>query len=170
MERLRLRFEWCSEAEGALKSDFRHLFQNLDGKSTGPKSLRKPIGEKLSGCGKCPVTGSKSIDYQMPIIDRSILKVHFKLRNGEKCLLICVQRQERQNFVQQRSANIRGRGRLVVRSRMWGRRVPGSKPDSTADPSCNGPVAHQIIRRGQKSSVGVVRKIGEGAPSLALPW
>ncbi|GBM02425.1 hypothetical protein AVEN_76477-1 [Araneus ventricosus] len=34
-----------------------------------------------------------------------------------------------------------GRGGLVVRSRLWGRRVPGSKPDSTEDPPCMGPVA-----------------------------
>ncbi|GBN03503.1 hypothetical protein AVEN_116546-1 [Araneus ventricosus] len=34
-----------------------------------------------------------------------------------------------------------GRGGLVVRSRIWGRRVPGSRPDSTEDPSCMGPVA-----------------------------
>ncbi|GBN76408.1 hypothetical protein AVEN_170013-1, partial [Araneus ventricosus] len=33
-----------------------------------------------------------------------------------------------------------GRGSLVVRSRLWGRRVPGSKPDSTEDPPCMGPV------------------------------
>ncbi|GBO29495.1 hypothetical protein AVEN_14493-1 [Araneus ventricosus] len=31
-----------------------------------------------------------------------------------------------------------GRGGLVVRSRFWGRRVPGSKPDSTEDPACKG--------------------------------
>ncbi|GBN58246.1 hypothetical protein AVEN_144231-1 [Araneus ventricosus] len=37
--------------------------------------------------------------------------------------------------------NFRGRGGLVVRSRLWGRRVPGSKPDSTEDPPCIGPVA-----------------------------
>ncbi|GBL77464.1 hypothetical protein AVEN_41852-1 [Araneus ventricosus] len=60
-------------AEGTLKSDFRHLFQNLDGKSTGLKSLREPVGEKLSGCGKRPVIGFKSIDYQIPTMDRSIL-------------------------------------------------------------------------------------------------
>ncbi|GBL73201.1 hypothetical protein AVEN_159266-1 [Araneus ventricosus] len=36
---------------------------------------------------------------------------------------------------------IEGRGGLVVRSRLWGRRVPGSKPDSTDDPPCMGPVA-----------------------------
>ncbi|GBM90642.1 hypothetical protein AVEN_213561-1 [Araneus ventricosus] len=33
------------------------------------------------------------------------------------------------------------RGGLVARSRLWGRRVPGSKPDSTEDPPCMGPVA-----------------------------
>ncbi|GBL60188.1 hypothetical protein AVEN_218376-1, partial [Araneus ventricosus] len=26
-------------------------------------------------------------------------------------------------------------------SRLWGRRAPGSKPDSTEDPQCMGPVA-----------------------------
>lgn len=52
---------------------FRHLFQYLDGKSTGPKSLRGPIGEKLSGCEKRPVIGFKSIGCQIPTIDRSIL-------------------------------------------------------------------------------------------------
>ncbi|GBN82150.1 hypothetical protein AVEN_65092-1 [Araneus ventricosus] len=34
-----------------------------------------------------------------------------------------------------------GRGGLVVRSRLWGRRAPGSRPNSTEDPSCMGPVA-----------------------------
>ncbi|GBM54162.1 hypothetical protein AVEN_208762-1 [Araneus ventricosus] len=38
-------------------------------------------------------------------------------------------------------------GGHVVRSRLWGRRVPGSKPDSTEDQPCIGPGAHQIIRR-----------------------
>ncbi|GBL92713.1 hypothetical protein AVEN_119104-1 [Araneus ventricosus] len=33
------------------------------------------------------------------------------------------------------------RGGLAERSRLWGRRVPGSKPDSTEDPPCMGPVA-----------------------------
>ncbi|GBL90798.1 hypothetical protein AVEN_269081-1 [Araneus ventricosus] len=37
--------------------------------------------------------------------------------------------------------SVRGRGGLVVRSRLWDRRVPGSKPDSTEDPPCMGPVA-----------------------------
>ncbi|GBL75956.1 hypothetical protein AVEN_234281-1 [Araneus ventricosus] len=34
-----------------------------------------------------------------------------------------------------------GRGVLVVKPRLWGRRTPGSKPDSTEDPPCMGPVA-----------------------------
>ncbi|GBN23241.1 hypothetical protein AVEN_224013-1 [Araneus ventricosus] len=35
----------------------------------------------------------------------------------------------------------RGCGGLVVRSRLWGWRAPGSRPDSTEDPPCMGPVA-----------------------------
>ncbi|GBN83169.1 hypothetical protein AVEN_163939-1 [Araneus ventricosus] len=45
-----------------------------------------------------------------------------------------------------------GSGGLVVWSRLWGRRIPGSKPDYTEDPPCMGPVARQIIRSGQTSS------------------
>ncbi|GBL78005.1 hypothetical protein AVEN_143322-1 [Araneus ventricosus] len=41
-----------------------------------------------------------------------------------------------------------GRGGLVVRSRLRGGRIPGSKPDSTENTSCIGPVARKIIYRG----------------------
>ncbi|GBO39497.1 hypothetical protein AVEN_32258-1 [Araneus ventricosus] len=41
---------------------------------------------------------------------------------------------------------LKGSGGIVVSSRPWGRRAPGSKPDSTEDPSCMGPAARQIIR------------------------
>ncbi|GBO12627.1 hypothetical protein AVEN_168487-1 [Araneus ventricosus] len=51
---------------------------------------------------------------------------------------------------------------LVVRSRLWGRRVTCSKPDSTEDPSCVGFVVRKIMRRGTKHPpVAVVRKFGE---------
>ncbi|GBL79691.1 hypothetical protein AVEN_18225-1 [Araneus ventricosus] len=40
-----------------------------------------------------------------------------------------------------RSLSSRGRGGLVVRPRLWGQRAPGSRPDSTDDPPCMGPVA-----------------------------
>ncbi|GBN64508.1 hypothetical protein AVEN_114426-1 [Araneus ventricosus] len=49
-------------------------------------------------------------------------------------------------------SNLWGRGGLVVRFRLWGRRVPGPRPDSTEDPPCMGPAARQIIRSGQTSS------------------
>ncbi|GBO21894.1 hypothetical protein AVEN_61680-1 [Araneus ventricosus] len=39
------------------------------------------------------------------------------------------------------SSTFWGRGGLVVRSRPRDRRVAGSKPDSTEDPPCMGPVA-----------------------------
>ncbi|GBO03691.1 hypothetical protein AVEN_188121-1 [Araneus ventricosus] len=45
-----------------------------------------------------------------------------------------------------------GRGGLVLRSRSWGRRAPGSKPASTVDPPCMGPATFQIIRSGQTPS------------------
>ncbi|GBN77183.1 hypothetical protein AVEN_157047-1 [Araneus ventricosus] len=40
------------------------------------------------------------------------------------------------------------RGGLVVRKRLWCRRVPGLKPDSAEDPPCMGPV-YQYILSGQ---------------------
>ncbi|GBN14357.1 hypothetical protein AVEN_36723-1 [Araneus ventricosus] len=59
----------------------------------------------------------------------------------------------------------RGRGGLMVRSPLWGRRVPGSKPDSTEDPPCMGPVARQVIRSCQTPTVGVAWKLGERVPA-----
>ncbi|GBM11712.1 hypothetical protein AVEN_75661-1 [Araneus ventricosus] len=61
--------------------------------------------------------------------------------------------------------NQQGRGGLVVKSRLWGRRVPGSKPDSTEDPPCMGLVAHQMVRNSQTSS----RWCGAKMPILARP-
>ncbi|GBM86837.1 hypothetical protein AVEN_225059-1 [Araneus ventricosus] len=43
---------------------------------------------------------------------------------------------------------LRGGGGLVIRCLLWGLRAPGSKPDSTEDLQCIGPVARQIIRSG----------------------
>ncbi|GBL74700.1 hypothetical protein AVEN_243582-1 [Araneus ventricosus] len=42
---------------------------------------------------------------------------------------------------------VTGGGGLVVRCRLWGWSIPGSKPDSTEQPPCTGPLARQIIRR-----------------------
>ncbi|GBO11647.1 hypothetical protein AVEN_92066-1, partial [Araneus ventricosus] len=39
----------------------------------------------------------------------------------------------------------RDRGGLVIRSRLWGQRVPDSEPNSTEDKSCIKPGALQII-------------------------
>ncbi|GBM66352.1 hypothetical protein AVEN_69100-1 [Araneus ventricosus] len=38
-----------------------------------------------------------------------------------------------------------GRGGLVVRSRPWGRWVPGSRPDSTEDPPCMGASSGAVL-------------------------
>ncbi|GBN96818.1 hypothetical protein AVEN_243057-1 [Araneus ventricosus] len=50
------------------------------------------------------------------------------------------------------SLKTQGRGGLVVKSRLSGRRVPGSKPDSSDDPPCMGSAALKIIRSGQTPS------------------
>lgn len=52
---------------------FRHLFDFLDGKSSGPSSLKGPIGQNLIGCEKLTVVGFKSIDCEIPDIDRKVL-------------------------------------------------------------------------------------------------
>ncbi|GBN87362.1 hypothetical protein AVEN_50926-1 [Araneus ventricosus] len=62
-----------------------------------------------------------------------------------------------------------GRGGLVVRSRPRDRRVAGSKPDSTEDASCMGPVAPQSYAVAKRPPVGVAWKLGEGVPAQAAP-
>ncbi|GBM00618.1 hypothetical protein AVEN_134482-1 [Araneus ventricosus] len=58
---------------------------------------------------------------------------------------------------------VQGPGGLVVRSRFQGRRVADSKPDSTEDPPCMGPVARvKSYVVAKRSPAGVVRKFGEG--------
>ncbi|GBN16142.1 hypothetical protein AVEN_22442-1 [Araneus ventricosus] len=66
------------------------------------------------------------------------------------------------------SGNSRGQGGLVVRSRFWGRRVPGSRPDSTEDPPCMGPVVRQIIRSGQTSSRWCSVEVWRGGASSGV--
>ncbi|GBN75908.1 hypothetical protein AVEN_182558-1, partial [Araneus ventricosus] len=61
---------------------------------------------------------------------------------------------------------IEGRGGLVVRSRPCGRRVPGSKPDSSEDPFVYRTCCALNHTQGVKCpSVGVLRKFGEGIAS-----
>ncbi|GBM99920.1 hypothetical protein AVEN_248277-1 [Araneus ventricosus] len=57
-----------------------------------------------------------------------------------------------------------GRGGLVVRSGLWGRRAPGPKQDSIEDPPCMGPAARQTILSGQTSSRWCGGKLGEEMP------
>lgn len=52
---------------------FRHLFQTLDGGTTGPKSFSGPIGIQLSKCEKLPIVDFESVDCEVPDIDPDIL-------------------------------------------------------------------------------------------------
>lgn len=52
---------------------FRHLFQTLDWKTVGPKSISGPIGRQLNGCEKLPVVNFDSIQCVIPEIDRKLL-------------------------------------------------------------------------------------------------
>ncbi|XP_050502649.1 uncharacterized protein LOC126881949 [Diabrotica virgifera virgifera] len=52
---------------------FRHLFQTLDGETTGPKSFSGPIGSQLRNCEKLPVVKFQIIDCEIPDIDSKIL-------------------------------------------------------------------------------------------------
>ncbi|GBM18282.1 hypothetical protein AVEN_224163-1 [Araneus ventricosus] len=63
--------------------------------------------------------------------------------------MFCV---KRRSIVKKIQYALEGRGGLVEKSRLWGRRAPCSKPDSTEDPPCMRPAARQIIRSGQTPS------------------
>ncbi|GBN18008.1 hypothetical protein AVEN_1395-1 [Araneus ventricosus] len=52
---------------------FRHLFINLDGETTVPKSVSGPIGTQLSKCEKLPGVNFKSNECEISEIERKIL-------------------------------------------------------------------------------------------------
>ncbi|GBL85949.1 hypothetical protein AVEN_63252-1 [Araneus ventricosus] len=57
-----------------------------------------------------------------------------------------------------------GRGGLVVRSRLWGLRLPGLKPDSTRLGLLHGKSKTGVKR----PLLGVVRQFGKGVPAQVL--
>lgn len=52
---------------------FRHIFQHIDGATTGPKSFSGSIGKQLVGCEKLPVVEYESVDCSIPEIDKKML-------------------------------------------------------------------------------------------------
>ncbi|GBM93524.1 hypothetical protein AVEN_168013-1 [Araneus ventricosus] len=67
-------------------------------------------------------------------------------------------------------AKYQGHGSLVLRSRLQGRKVPGSKPVSTEEPPCTGPysyIAAVLSYTSERPHVlsDVVRKFGEVSSS-----
>lgn len=51
----------------------RHLFQHLDGDTTGPTSFSGPIGSQLNKCEKLPVVKFICVQCEIPEIDRNTL-------------------------------------------------------------------------------------------------
>ncbi|GBM69419.1 hypothetical protein AVEN_183394-1, partial [Araneus ventricosus] len=64
---------------------------------------------------------------------------------------------------------VEGRGGLVVRSRLWGLRVPDKKPDSTEDPSCMWLVDSKSYVVVKRPPVGMAWKFAEGMPTQVSP-
>lgn len=56
----------------------RHLFQHLDGSTTGPREFSGSIGKKLIGCENLPVAAFHPIVTEMPVIDKEDLSTDQK--------------------------------------------------------------------------------------------
>ncbi|GBM37215.1 hypothetical protein AVEN_14981-1 [Araneus ventricosus] len=53
----------------------------------------------------------------------------------------------------------------MVRPQLWSRRVPGSRPSSTEDPSCMGLLHAKSYAVAKRPPVGVAWKLGEVVPA-----
>jgi hypothetical protein len=51
----------------------RHLFEHIDGPTSGPKSYAGPIGKQLTGCEELPVVKYEPVDCDLPSITASDL-------------------------------------------------------------------------------------------------
>lgn len=51
----------------------RHLFNSLDGKTTGPKSFSGPLGVLLQRCETLPIVEFNKIDSEIPLLDKKDL-------------------------------------------------------------------------------------------------
>lgn len=56
----------------------KHLFEKVDGGTTGPTSHSGPIGKMLTNCENLPVTNFKSMNCSLPTIDKSELSTDQK--------------------------------------------------------------------------------------------
>ncbi|GBL74585.1 hypothetical protein AVEN_235496-1 [Araneus ventricosus] len=61
------------------------------------------------------------------------------------------------------------RGGLVVRSRLWGRRVPGSKPHSTEDPPCIRNLIHHAKSGSYLSVLACTTEIAASSRNARVP-
>ncbi|GBO13434.1 hypothetical protein AVEN_196097-1 [Araneus ventricosus] len=52
---------------------FRHIFQQIDGQTAGPKCVSGPIGQEFTCYEKLPMVDYKPINCSIPDIDRNLL-------------------------------------------------------------------------------------------------
>lgn len=67
--RLKRPLQWVICLLHANELPFRHLFQQLDGQTTGPKGFSGPIGKQLEKCEDMEIINYKKIESQLPQIN-----------------------------------------------------------------------------------------------------
>ncbi|GBM29586.1 hypothetical protein AVEN_130071-1 [Araneus ventricosus] len=84
--------------------------------------------------------GSDSGSADRELCDQLGISSPELIRTLVMCVLLCEYSCIRQIHCT-RGMLVLGRDGLAAKSWLWGRSAPGSKPDSTEDPPCMGPVA-----------------------------
>lgn len=69
--RLQRPLQWLVCQLHANELNLRHLFEHLDGTTTGPKSFSGPIGKTLHNCEYLPVKPFRAMPCMLPDITRS---------------------------------------------------------------------------------------------------
>lgn len=67
-EKLKKPLQWAICLLHFNELPFRHLFEHLDGKTTGPNSFSGPIGKSLSNCVSLQIANFQKIDFDLPIV------------------------------------------------------------------------------------------------------
>lgn len=71
--KVRRPLQWCICLLHFNELLFRHLFQHLDGATTGPSSFSGKIGQQMKACEKFPVVDFLRIECTIPRVDKKVL-------------------------------------------------------------------------------------------------